>query len=154
VAKGFGPFLFVALFMAATAFAAKRPPAPPGELGVKLLGHAREQIAAKRYREAIGDLRDFVNRFPDHPYSDYAHYWLALAHLRRQEYALAEVTSDFLLFRHPASFKYDDAQLLNAIARWHRGQKTAADEIKKLLEQHPKAELAEVAEQTLFHRHP
>ncbi len=126
-------------------------PAPTAELGSVLLKHALTEIGAKRFRDAVADLRDFAARFPDHVYDDYAHYWLAFAHYQLGEFALAQVTSDFLLYRHPYSFKAADGAMLNAMCRVRRGDRARAiDELKAALEANPESVLAPQAEALLF----
>jgi TolA-binding protein len=127
--------------------------APPSaiDLGSQLLLDALQEISTRHFRQAVADLRDFAARYPEHVYDDYGHYWLAYSHYQLGEYALAEVTSDFLIYRHPYSFKIADAKLLNAMSRMRRGDRTQApSDLKALLEKNPHSNLAPLAEALLF----
>ena len=140
--------MLASLFVLATATAAPRPAA---EISSQQLRHALSEVHSGHFKVAVGELREFVSRYPNHVYGDYAHYWLAYAHYRQREWALAEVTSDFLLFRHATNFTLPETQAINALSRWQRGaRERTGEEIKAWLLKYPNNELVPLVEATLF----
>jgi tol-pal system protein YbgF len=95
-------------------------------------------VRQKNYAKAEPGLRRFLARYPDHPYSDNALYWLGECLFERGDFAAARDSFANVEARYPSENKVPDALFKLALSYERLGQ---ADEAKKtfgrLLAAHP-----------------
>jgi tol-pal system protein YbgF len=91
---------------------------------------ALSAVRQKNYAKAEPGLRRFVERHPDHPYSDNALYWLGECLFQRGDYAGARDSFAKVEARYPGENKVPDALLKLALSYERLGQ---TDEAKKTI---------------------
>ncbi len=116
----------------------------------KLFNAALTAFREGAAKSAISQLKDFVARFPSHPYADNALFWLGEAYFEGGDYAQAARAFGEVLSKYRHSRKVPDALLKMGIAYERLGQHaTAHKAFSDLVESYPNSALAELARSRL-----
>lgn len=95
-------------------------------------------VQKKKYEQAEAQLRRFLERNPDHPFSDNALYWLGECQYARGDYAGALESFEAVVTRYPSENKVPDALLKIALSQERLGRGGASKQaIGRLLKDHP-----------------
>jgi tol-pal system protein YbgF len=103
-------------------------------------------VRSRQFPEAQQALTAFLVRFPSHPYSDKALYWLGEVFYAKQEYQRALEQFEALTGRFVSSDKMPDALLKIGMCYRHLGDNDKArDFFRRVYSQYPKSDAARVA---------
>lgn len=89
-------------------------------------GAALSLVQARRFGDAVAAFSAFLERHPDHSYSDNALYWLAECHYARGDYVGARREFQRLIQRYPEGNKVPDAWLKLGLTHDRLGDRAAA----------------------------
>lgn len=95
-------------------------------------------VRQKKYEQGEAVLRRFLEKNPDHPFSDNALYWLGESQYARGDYAAAAKSFEAVVTRYPSENKVPDALLKMTLSNERLGHDGDAKKAaQRLLKDHP-----------------
>ncbi len=95
-------------------------------------------VRQKKYEQGEAVLRRFLEKNPNHPFSDNALYWLGESQYARGDYASAAKTFEAVVTRYPSENKVPDALLKMTLSNERLGHEGDAKKAaRRLLQDHP-----------------
>jgi tol-pal system protein YbgF len=120
--------------------------APAASSPDKLYASAMARLRAEDHAEAIRELAELVDRFPQHPLASNAQYWIGEAHYRQRDFGPALAAFRKVVDGHPQSAQVPEALLKVGLCQRELKDTTAARESwERIVKSYPNTSAANQA---------